>query len=112
MHAVVSAVMTEYSDDVVAAYCRLKSVSAVARELGVAFETARRRLVAAGVDLAPQGRPSQTASELDVDVLTERYKAGESIAKLAAAFGVNGMTVRQRLIDAGVQLRPRPGWKY
>jgi hypothetical protein len=95
-----------------ALYRRLGSVPAVAHELDVAYETARRWLVDAGVALQPKGRPSRRAQGLNISTLMGRYQAGESIAALGAAFGVSPTTVRERLLDAGVKLRPRPGWKY
>ena len=93
-------------------YRKLRSVPAVAAELGVAFETARRWLRQAGVELQSKGRPSPSAGNLDVVDLTKRYAAGESISTIGAAYGVSPATVRARLINAGVELRPRPGWKY
>lgn len=93
-------------------YRRLGSVPAVADELGVAFETARRWLTAAGVTLQPKGRPSKNASKLDPSALTKRYNGGDSIATIGEAFGVSPATVRARLIEAGVELRPRRGWPY
>jgi transposase-like protein len=88
------------------------SVPAVAAELGVAFETARRWLVEAGVELQPKGRPSANAAALDILMLKRRYEDGESIADLGRRFSVSPATIRSRLLDAGVELRPRPGWKY
>ena len=93
-------------------YFQLGSIPAVARELGVAFETARRWLQDAGVELLPKGRPSESARHLKIAALARRYKAGESIATIGAAFGVSPATIRARLIEAGVELRPRRGWKY
>jgi hypothetical protein len=98
--------------DLTATYRRLRSVPALADELGVAYETARRWLVDAGVELQGKGRPSTKARALDVKALVKRYRAGESIATLGAAFGVSPETVRTRLIEAGVTLRPRRGWTY
>jgi transposase-like protein len=95
-----------------ASYRRLKSVPALADELGVAFETARRWLIEAGVQRQSKGRPSKHAQKLDPIVLATRYAAGESIATIAEAFGVSPATVRARLIDSGVDLRPRRGWSY
>jgi hypothetical protein len=94
------------------AYRRLGSIPAVASELGVAYETARRWLQVAGVDLRPKGRPSSRASKLDVKKLAARYEGGESIATIGASLGVSPATVRARLISAGIQLRPRRGWPY
>lgn len=93
-------------------YRRLGSVPAVADDLGVAFETARRWLVDAGVILNRKGRPSSNAASLDPSILARRYEGGASIAQLGEAFGVSPATVRSRLIEAGVELRQRPGWKY
>ena len=93
-------------------YRRLGSVPALAAELGVAFETARCWLMEARVELQPKGRPSQKAHKLNPAVLAKRYASGDSIATLGEAFGVSPATVRARLIEAGVELRPRRGWKY
>jgi hypothetical protein len=94
------------------AYRRLRSVPAVASELGVAFETARRWLLSADIQLQPKGRPSKPASTLDLEAITRRYLAGDSIATIGEAFGVSPATVRARLLDAGVEMRPRRGWTY
>jgi hypothetical protein len=94
------------------AYKRLGSVPGVADEYGVAFETARRWLQDAGVQLNRKGRPSDAANNMPISVVRRRYLEGESIAQLGGAFGVSPATVRTRLIEAGVELRPRPGWKY
>ena len=95
-----------------AAYRRRGSVAAVAGELGVAFETARQWLLAAGVELRHPGRPSPNAERARVDDLAERYRRGESVAAIAEAIDVSPNTVRNRLRAAGIQLRPRPGWTY
>ena len=94
------------------AYRRAGSVAGVAAEFGVAYETARRWLVGAGVTLQTPGRPSREASSAPVDVIIERYRAGESFAAIASDLNVSPNTVRNRLIAAGEPLRPRPGWKY
>jgi hypothetical protein len=86
------------------------SVPAVAAELGIAYETARQWLLEAGVQLKAKGRPSVRAASLDEAALIERYNAGESIATIGHHLGVSPTTVRKRLLDAGVSLRPRPGW--
>ena len=89
---------------------RLPPTRALATELGVAYETARQWLLAAGIELRPKGRPSTRAAELDIRQITARYKRGESIATLGKDLGVSPTTVRSRLLEAGVSLRPRPGW--
>lgn len=95
-----------------AAYRRRGSVVAVAADLGVAFETARRWLIDAGIELQSRGRPSRAANRVGADDLIDRYQRGESVAAIASATGVSPGTVRNRLLDAGIALRPRPGWKY
>jgi transposase-like protein len=87
-------------------------VSAVAAEFGVAYETARRWLRNAGVELRPSGRPILDANRLDCEEIARRYRDGDSMAALGDAFGVSPGTIRARLIEAGVELRPRPGWNY
>jgi transposase-like protein len=94
------------------AYRRIGSVARVASELDVAYETARRWLLEAGVSLRSQGRPSRGAGTASVDTIVERYRAGESFAAIATDLDVSPNTVRNRLIAAGEPLRPRPGWKY
>jgi hypothetical protein len=88
----------------------LGSIPLVAAELGVAYETARQRLLEAGVELKAKGRPSARAASLDEAELIDRYHAGESIATIGHDLGVSPTTIRKRLLDAGVPLRPRPGW--
>ncbi len=91
-------------------YRNAGSVPAVATELGVAYETARQWLLEAGVELKAKGRPSARAASLDETTLVDRYISGESIATIGHDLGVSPTTVRKRLLDAGVALRPRPGW--
>jgi transposase-like protein len=95
-----------------ASYRRLGTVTAVAAELGVAFETARRWLIDAEVQLKPKGRPSSPATALSARKLGREYSAGSSIAAIGEVHGVSPATIRARLIEAGVALRPRRGWKY
>ena len=94
-----------------ACYRRHGSIAGVAEELDVAYETARRWLRDAGIALRPRGRPSPGAGTTPIDQIVERYRNGESVATIASTMGVSPNTVRNRLIDAGEQLRPRPGWK-
>jgi transposase len=113
-HACHDVQMTKRPSDrlLAARYRRLQSVPALAAELGVAFETARRWLNDADVELQRKGRPSKNAHNLDPVVLAKHYASGESIATIGETFGVSPATVRARLIDAGVELRPRRGWQY
>jgi transposase len=92
------------------AYKKLGSIPAVAQEYGIAYETARRWLTHAGVEFRMKGRPSKHAADLDVKVLIKRYEKGESVATIGEALGVAPATVRARLLEAGIKLRPRRGW--
>lgn len=94
-----------------ASYRRHGSIAGVAAELDVAYETARRWLRDAGVELRGRGRPSPGAGAAPVNEMIERYRSGESFVTIASTMDVSPNTVRNRLIDAGEQLRPRPGWK-
>jgi hypothetical protein len=98
------------STELMTLYRTAGSVPTVAAELGVAYETARQWLLEAGVELKAKGRPSARAASLDESILVDRYNAGESIATIGHDLGVSPTTVRKRLLDAGVSLRPRPGW--
>lgn len=91
-------------------YERHESIPRVAESLGIAYETARKWLLEAGVELKAKGRPSANAASLDETGLVERYCSGESLAAIGNDLGVSPTTIRKRLLDAGVALRPRPGW--
>lgn len=92
------------------AYDKLGSIPAVAAQYGVAYETARRWLTQAGVEFRKKGRPSDAAAELKIKELIKRYEKGESVATIGEALGVAQATIRARLLEAGVTLRPRRGW--
>lgn len=94
-----------------ACYRRHGSIAGVAADFDVAYETARRWLRDADVELRPRGRPSPGAGTAPVDQIVERYRKGESVATIASTMDVSPNTIRNRLLDAGEPLRPRPGWK-
>ena len=93
-------------------YRTSRSIPAVASELGVAYETARQWLIDAGIKLGSRGRPSKAASKLDTSQLQRAYGSGATLAELGEKFAVSPTTIRKRLIDSGVELRPRRGWNY
>ena len=86
-------------------YARRGSITAVAARHGVSFTTARRWLLAANVELQEAHRP-QTAP-VDIDTAARRYQQGESLAAIAADFGVGVNTLKRRLEAHGVTMRPR-----
>src|SRR5262249_53715805 len=75
-------------------YRALGSVNALAVDLAVAPETARRWLIDAGIELRPPGRPRGRRS-IDVDVgdLRRRRAEGESLRTIAQAVGIDWRTV-------------------
>lgn len=54
-----------------------------------------------------QSSPPTPLSRPDAAGLAERYLAGESLAQIALTSGLSRETVRRRLIDVGVNRRPR-----
>ncbi|MEO5839155.1 MAG: helix-turn-helix domain-containing protein [Acidimicrobiales bacterium] len=46
----------------------------------------------------------------DVGEAARRYRAGDSLAKVALAFDVVAATIRYELNRIGVTIRPRRGW--
>jgi orotate phosphoribosyltransferase-like protein len=91
-------------------YKSLGSVAEVARELSVSPETARQRLIQAGVELKRQGR-QEGAHVVDVDVhaLQRRRAGGQSLRSIAAEVGIDWRTVKKLLgeLDAlGTGKRP------
>lgn len=77
-------------------YDRYGSSARVATELGVSTDTARRWLIAAGVELAAAGRP---AARLDLDDIRRRRAAGATLTELAADAGVSLETLRRHLAE-------------
>ena len=62
-------------------YAKHRSITALANVHGVSFSTARRWLLAAGVEINDAHRPTHTG--LDVEHAAVRYEGGESLATIA-----------------------------
>jgi transposase-like protein len=86
-------------------YAKHGSIKVVADIHGVSFSTARRWLLAAGVELNDAHRPRSAG--LDVGRAAARYETGESLAAIAAEAGVGVNTLRRRLEAHGAVMRPR-----
>ncbi|MGD9794576.1 MAG: hypothetical protein AB7V43_13950 [Acidimicrobiia bacterium] len=86
-------------------YARVGSITAVAELHDVSFSTARRWLLAAGVEINDAHRPQNTG--LDVASSAARYEAGESLAAIAADAGIGVNTLKRRLESHGTVMRPR-----
>jgi hypothetical protein len=85
-------------------YRALGSIAALAEELGVAPETARQRLIDAGVDLKRPGR-QEGVHVVDVDVhdLKRRRAGGQSLRSIAAEVGIDWRTVKKLLAEHSVE---------
>ena len=86
-------------------YAKHGSISAVANIHDVSFSTARRWLLAAGVEINEAHRPTNTG--LDVLRAAARYESGESLATIAAEAGIGVNTLKRRLEANGTVMRPR-----
>ena len=86
-------------------YAKHGSITAVADIHGASFSTARRWLLAAGVELNDAHRP--TSAGLDVVRAAARYETGESLAAIAAEAGIGINTLKRRLESHGTVMRPR-----
>ena len=86
-------------------YAKHGSITAVANTHDVSFSTARRWLLAAGVEINDAHRP--TNAGLDVGRAAARYETGESLAAIAAEAGIGVNTLKRRLEAHGTVMRPR-----
>ena len=86
-------------------YAKHGSITAVADLHGVAFSTARRWLLAAGVEINDAHRP--TNAGLDVERAAVRYEGGESLATIAGDSGIGVNTLKRRLEAHGTVMRRR-----
>ena len=86
-------------------YANHGSITAVAGIHGVSFSTARRWLLAAGVEINEAHRPTSTG--LDVGRAAARYERGESLATIANDAGIGVNTLKRRLEAHGTTMRPR-----
>ena len=89
------------------AYARGASPS----ELSARFQVHRTTVVA---HLERQGMPTRIRGldPAQIEEAIRLYGEGWSLTQLGVHLSVDRKTVYYRLRQAGVQLRPRPGWKY
>lgn len=76
-------------DEVAAAYEQCRTTAELGAHFEVSAETARRWLIAAGID--------RRRARLDVDEVRRKRSAGATIAQLADEYGVGNDTIRRRL---------------
>jgi hypothetical protein len=79
-------------------------------ELGSAFAVDRRT---AGNHLRRRdvSRRGRKLTDEQVTEAVELYRTGWSLQQLGKRYGIYPQSVSYRLKRAGVQLRPRPGWR-
>lgn len=81
------------------------------RELAAAFRVHRTSishcLRELGIPLRHQGLRAE-----DLPVAARLYEGGWSLARLGKKYGCTHTTVRLRLMEYGVRMRPRRGWEY
>ncbi|WP_422769993.1 hypothetical protein ACN28C_25150 [Plantactinospora sp. WMMC1484] len=94
-------------EQIVARYEAGESTGWIAYRTGMSRGYVRDRLLAARVRMRPGPVPRRQAAIPDEQIVA-RYRAGETISALAAAGGVSGFYIGNRLRQAGVHLRP-PG---
>ncbi|WP_255204925.1 helix-turn-helix domain-containing protein [Actinomadura sp. BRA 177] len=82
------------------------TVYQLGERFGVSRQTVSRLLKRHGVTMRMAGM-----SQEQIDEAARLYEAGQSLARIGAHLGFNDMTVRSRLIERGVKMRPRQGGK-
>ena len=87
------------------------STRRLAERYGIHRQTVSGLLRKQGFDTAAR-TTARKLTDKQQQECADRYKAGESLWELAKRFNVHGATIRRELLLAGVDIRPRPGWKY
>ncbi|MEQ4299958.1 hypothetical protein ABNF97_00975 [Plantactinospora sp. B6F1] len=91
-------------EQIVARYEAGESIGWIAYRTGMSRGYVRDRLLAARVRMRPG--PVRRQAAIPDEQIVARYRAGETISALAAAGGVSGVYVGDRLRQAGIHLRP------
>lgn len=95
-------------DEVARRYDAGESTETLAVAFGCSAQVVTRRLKAAGHELRPVGeKPNGCPKRVEVPVeeAARRYKLGWSLEDLGVEYGTSWATVRDRLRDAGVEIR-------
>jgi DNA-directed RNA polymerase specialized sigma24 family protein len=91
-------------DEMVAAYGDGATTLELAVQFGIHRSTVGQHLATRGIDTKPPGLHLN-----DVPAAADLYRAGWSLARIAKKFGTTDNTVRARLLDARVRMRPQQG---
>jgi hypothetical protein len=79
----------------------------LAKTYGIHRTTVTGQLRRMGIPPRVRGRDA-----MDLEQAAVLYQAGASLKSVGERYGCDAETVRQALIGAGVQMRPRRGWRY
>ena len=94
----------EQVDELVRLYSEMKSVSGLARQLGIHRHTVRKHLVDRGVEIE---QPRQM-SDSELALATHLYIDGQlTAAQIAPKIGFTASTIVKALNRAGVKMRPQ-----
>ena len=77
------------------------SLSEIARKFNVSRQAVHSRFRSLGI-LTRRPEPNKQK-------IINSYQNGQSLARIAAANGIDRLTVRRILVEGGVKIRPRPG---
>lgn len=92
-------------DKLVCAWKAGTGVIKLAAQFGIHRHTVLRQLQARGIDTTQKLTPEELAEAARL------YREGWSLARLAERYGISDCTVRTRLIEVDVVMRPRKGGK-
>ena len=85
------------------------SIAELARSYGVNRTTIITHLDHQGVH---RRRVARKMTDLMVAEAAVRYLAGRSLTSVADEFRIHAKTLSREFHNAGIAIRPRPGWKY
>lgn len=86
-----------------------ESLASIGDRLGFSANKVQRLLVSMGEPIRPRGPKKPAVTSEQVQQMVSRDEQGEAIAAIAVSAGVSYAQTRSRLVEAGVQMRPRGG---
>ena len=103
------AVAPAVRDVIVASYRAGETLAVIGSRHGFSPNKVQRLLAAAGEPMRSRGPRGSQLTREQVRDLVDRYERGLAMGSIAEEFGVSCTCVREQLMGAGVQLRPRGG---
>lgn len=94
-------------NEMVAAYEAGGTLKEIGQQYSVSSEAVRQRLLAAGVETRSISRAKEIKrAQRDAEII-QLYRSGETIPQIAERFGIGPGAIKQRLVNAGVTIRPK-----